>query len=149
VQSHDTAAVLSRPTMRARARPVFFAGSVARGTSICSQSGGMSVGRSQSLPRLVCWYCDVRETSHRLENGSQVGRKEVPSGDEQDHKLDGESVAQARLPIIIENRDPRSTATPPCYRECHCVSYPACLFSLSSPCRPCQPEYRLRRIGSC
>jgi hypothetical protein len=46
-----------------------------------------------------------QKKSHLLENGWQVGRKEVPSGDEQDHKLDGESVAQARLPIIIEILD--------------------------------------------
>jgi hypothetical protein len=88
VQSHDTAAVLSRPckwTMRARARPVFFAGPVACGTPICSLVVCL-LGLSQLLPRLVCWYYDVRKnhtywkTVGKLEGRrSQVGTNKITS----------------------------------------------------------------------
>jgi hypothetical protein len=109
--------------------PRFFARKVACGTPICSS----------------CWYVyrrccpDMYAGTTTSEKITQTGKRFAswkeggPKWGRQDHKLDGESVAQARLPIIIEIQDLHTATTACRYRECHCASYPASLFSVSSP----------------
>ena len=81
--------------------PRFFARKVACGTPICSS----------------CWYVyrrccpDMYAGTTTSEKITQTGKRFAswkeggPKWGRQDHKLDGESVAQARLPIIIEIQD--------------------------------------------
>ena len=77
VQSHDTAAVLSRPCE--------WTGPCVRQTRVSSRekSHAVLVGMSIVVVAQTCTPVLRRQKkSHRLGNGLQVGRKEVPSGDD-------------------------------------------------------------------
>ena len=82
VQSHDTAAVLSRPCE--------WTGPCVRQTRVSSREKSHAVLRSVVLVGMsivvVAQICTPvlrrQKKSHRPGNGLQVGRKEVPSGDD-------------------------------------------------------------------